>query len=182
LVEKPDVPAVTDVRFLSQDDSEAVLRDGPVGDHWAVVDRPLWLMAAMTGLRQGELLGLRWRGLDWLAQKIRVRRAFVRSEFKTPKSRRGVRGVPMADRLAGDLERLYQASPFKDDNDLVFAHPVTGRPLDRTKVRKRFQAACRGAGVRVVQFHDLRHTFDTRVAASGEVSMWTLQDGSGIET
>ena len=68
---------------------------------------------------------------------------------------------------------------FQDDDDLVFANPSTGSPLDRSKVRKRFQAACRRAGVRVVRFHDLRHTFGTHVAKSGDVSMRTLQEWMG---
>jgi integrase len=144
-----------------------------------VVERPLYLMAAMTGMRQGELLGLRWRDLDWMAQKVRVRQAFVRGEFKAPKSRRGIRGVPMADRLAGALDLLFQATAYKDDDDLVFANPLSGAPLDRSRVRKRFRAACRRAGVRIIRFHDLRHTFGTRMAASGEVSMRTLQEWLG---
>ena len=81
--------------------------------------------------------------------------------------------------VGSGLERLFQASPFKDDDDLVFANPASGRPLDRSKVRKRFQRACRRAGVRIVRFHDLRHTFGTRVAASGEVSMRRLQEWMG---
>ena len=179
LVDKPEVPESTDIRFLTQDELDAVLREGIPSDEWGLIERPLYLMAAMTGMRQGELLGLRWRDLDWMAQKIRVRQAFVRGEFKAPKSRRGVRGVPMADMLAGDLERLSQATAFDAEEDLVFANPCTGRPLDRSKVRKRFQRACRRAGVRVVRFHDLRHTFGTRMAASGEVSMRRLQEWMG---
>jgi integrase len=179
LVDKPEVPEATDIRFLTQDELDCVLRDGIPADDWGMIERPLYLMAAMTGMRQGELLGLRWRDLDWMAQKVRVRQAFVRGEFKPPKSRRGVRGVPMADKLAGDLDRLFQVSCFKDDDDLVFANPASGRPLDRSKVRKHFQRACRRAGVRVVRFHDLRHTFGTRIAASGEVSMRRLQEWMG---
>jgi integrase len=136
-------------------------------------------MAAMSGLRQGELLGLRWRDLDMAALKVRVRQAYVRGEFKTPKSLRGTRGVPVASQLAEALGELAAVSAFRDDDDLVFGHPETGDPLDRSKVRKRFQAACRRAGVRVVRFHDLRHTFGTRVAASGDVSLRTLQEWMG---
>ena len=62
---------------------------------------------------------------------------------------------------------------------MVFANPSPGGPLDRSSVRKRFQAACRRAGVRVVRFHDLRHTFGTHVAASGDVSLRTLQEWMG---
>jgi integrase len=145
-------------------------------DPCGLMERPLYLIAAMTGMRQGELLGLRWRDLDWLAQKVRVRQAWVRGEFKAPKS---CRGVPMADLLAGDLERLFQASAFVGDDDLVFANPSTGGPLRRSTVRKRFQRACRQAGVRIVRFHDLRHTFGTRMAATGEVSMRRLQEWMG---
>jgi integrase len=86
--------------------------------------------------------------------------------------------VPLADRVAAELEALSKASPFTTDDDLVFAHPHLGGPLDRSKVRKRFRAAVRAAGVRDVRFHDLRHTFGTRMAAAG-VPMRTLQEWMG---
>ncbi len=60
----------------------------------------------------------------------------------------------------------------------MFCHPATGRPYDRSKLLKRFKAALRRAGVREVRFHDLRHTFGTRMAATG-VSMRTLQEWMG---
>ena len=66
-----------------------------------------------------------------------------------------------------------------DDEHLVFAHPQTGNPLDGGTVTKRFQAACRDAGVRPIRFHDLRHTFATQLAASGKVSLRTLQEFLG---
>jgi integrase len=178
-VDLPAVPQTTEIRYLTQGELMAVLDDGIDDSPWALVERPLYLMAAMTGLRQGELLGLRWLDLDMQAFKVRVRQAYVRGEFKAPKSRRGSRGVPLAGRLVDALEQLAVTSKFRDDDDLVFGHPETGDPLDRSKVRKRFQRACRRAGVRVVRFHDLRHTFGTRVAASGEVSLRTLQEWMG---
>jgi integrase len=60
----------------------------------------------------------------------------------------------------------------------VFCHPHTGRPLDRSRVLKRFKAALRRAGVREVRFDDLRHTLGTRMAAAG-VPMRTLQEWMG---
>ena len=177
-----DLPAPTqtkDIRYLRHDELAAVLDYGVPDDDWAFLERPLYLMAAMTGLRQGELLALRWHDLDVAAVKVRVRRAFVRGEYKEPKSVRGSRGVPMAAELERALSALRAESNFAAEDDLVFAHPFTGGPLGRSVVRRRFQRACRRAGVRVVRFHDLRHTFGTRVAASGEVSLRTLQEWMG---
>ena len=185
LIELPAVARDADIRFLDQTELEALLRAAPEpecsrSDHdWWRVERVLYLAAAMTGMRQGELLALRWCDIDWLAQRARVRRSFVRGEFATPKSKRSTRAVPLAARLMGELERLCRASEWDGDEDLVFANPHTGRPMDRTKLLKRFKAACRRAGVREVRFHDLRHTFGTRMAASQSVSMRTLQEWMG---
>jgi integrase len=78
------------------------------------------------------------------------------------------RSVPMADRLARELDRWSQRTVYASADDLVFAHPQSGRPLDRSKVTRRFKQACVDAGVRTVRFHDLRHTFATRLAGSGQ--------------
>jgi integrase len=75
-------------------------------DAFGRVRRVLYLAAVMTGMRQGELLALRWQDVDWVAQRVRVNRNYVRGQFGTPKSRRG-RSVPLADRLGGELDRLY---------------------------------------------------------------------------
>ncbi|MEK6271606.1 MAG: site-specific integrase [Actinomycetota bacterium] len=178
-VEQPESPEHSDVRFLDPDELDAVVRAGrEVGDELAPTLALVFLAAGMTGLRQGELIGLRWGDVDWTAGKVRVRQSYVRGEFTTPKSRRGSRSVPLADELAGELERHYQASVHQADDDLVFAHPLVGSPLDRSKVRKRFKSALRAAGVREVRFHDLRHTFGTRMAGVG-VPMRTLQEWMG---
>jgi integrase len=160
------IESTGEIRFLKQAELVAVLERGIPDDAWGPIERPLYLMAAMTGLRQGELLALRWLDLDAQARKVRVRQAFVRGEFKAPKSRRGSRGVPLASELHEALDELRFVSEFTADDDLIFAHPMTGKPLDRGFVYKRFKRVCRRAGVRVVRFHDLRHAFDTRVAAS----------------
>ena len=80
--------------------------------------------------------------------------------------------------MAGELELLFQASSYQADEDLVFGHPHSGRPLDRSLLLKRFKAALARASVREIRFHDLRHTFGTRMAAAG-VPMRTLQEWMG---
>jgi integrase len=147
------------------------LRLGPL-------DRVLYLAAAMTGLRQGELLGLRWRDIDWGASRVRVRQSYVRGEFGRPKSKRSSRSVPLADRVAAELDRYFEASAFQADDHLVFGNQLTGKPLARRAVVKRFKQNLARARVREVRFHDLRHTFGTRMAAAG-VPLRTLQEWMG---
>lgn len=181
-----------DLQFLSLEELEAVIRaipdevvvrqpkpfragrrgpsPPPPPDVLGPVLRVLVRTAAMTGLRQSELLGLRWRDIDWGAQRLRVRNTYVRGEHsgdgKSDLSTR--RSVPLADRLVSELDGWSRRSVWTAEDDLVFAHPHLGTPLDGNKVTKKFQDACRAAGVRVVRFHDLRHTFATRLAASGQ--------------
>ena len=191
-----------DLRFLTLEELAAVLRaipdqtvhrepaptrqgrrgpaPPPPPDVLGPVLRVLVLTAAMTGLRQGELLALRWRDVDWPIQRVRVRQTWRRTEFsargKSDLSTR--RSVPLADQVVAALDDWSKRSEFTADDDLVFAHPQLGVPLDGAKVTKKFQQACRDAGVRVVRFHDLRHTFATRLA-SRNVPLRAIQDFLG---
>jgi integrase len=153
------------VRFLQPVELEALLRAVP-DDTLGSVERPLYLAAAMTGARQGELLALKWLDIDWTAARVRVADSFTRGAIDSPKSHEG-RSIPMADRLAGELERHFQRSAYRGDEDLVFCHPETGHVLDPSKLRKRFGVALAAARVRPITFHELRHTFGTQMAAAG---------------
>jgi len=84
----------------------------------------------------------------------------------------------MTDRLTVELRAWRLRTAYSDDEDLVFGHPDLGVPLDRTKVTRKFKAACEAAGVRVIRFHDLRHTFATTLAAAG-VPLRTIQESLG---
>src|SRR4051812_37389066 len=166
-IEHPGARDTTyDMRALSVEELEALLRAVP-DDHLGATDRVLYLVAAMTGLRKGELQALRWIDVDWQAGVIRVRRSYGGGEFTTPKSRRSVRAVPMADRIATELARHQQQSAFPAEHDLVFAHPQTGSPYDASKILKRFKLTMAAGNLRDARFHDLRHTFGTRMAAAG---------------
>lgn len=184
-VDRPSAaPVDADFRYLEREQLEAVLRAVP-DDVFGPTDRALYLTAALTGLRQGELAALRWRDVDWSAGVVRVRRNYTRGEWGTPKSRRSTRAVPLADRVAADLDRHYKRSAHQADDDLVLGHPQTGRPYDASRMRERFYEAMRAAGlgqlvgrVNGITFHSLRHTFGTRMAAVG-VPMRTLQEWMG---
>jgi integrase len=177
-VDRPTATAADpDIRYLDLGELEALLRAVP-GDRLGPTEHALYLTAAMSGLRQGELLALRWLDVDWQAGRLRVRRSYTRGRFGTPKSKRSSRSVPMADRVAGELERHFQRSAYQSDEDLAFCHPETGNPLDPSKLRRRFGEALDRAGLRRVRFHDLRHTFGTHCAGAG-APLRTLQEWMG---
>jgi integrase len=84
----------------------------------------------------------------------------------------------MADRVARELERLFQRSRWQGDDDLVFSHPETGHVLDASKARKRFRNALARGRVREITFHELRHTFGTQLAAA-RVPLRAIQEWMG---
>ena len=138
-------------------------------DWWPVL-RMLILLAAMTGMRLGELRALRWSDIDYRAMKIRVRREYVRGQYDEPKSLGSERGIPLAARLVTELDEHHKHSVWNQDDDLVLAHPHTGRPLDHARIGLHYHAALVRADVRKIRVHDLRHTFGTTMAASAPAS------------
>src|SRR5438128_5733097 len=182
-----DLPRATpseDIHFLDVDEVNALVSAAQPGAYDSI-DRALYLTGAMAGQRQAELVTLGWMDVDWPAGRIRLRQNYVLGEFGTPKSKRSTRSVPMADAVGGELERLFKASSRQGDDELVFADPHTGGPLDKAAILRRYRKALKAAKLdESHRFHDLRHTFGTRMAAAG-VSMRTLQEWMGhrdIET
>jgi integrase len=177
-VEAPTLDPSTEIRYLNDAELEALLRTvaGSKGT-FAQTDHALYMAAAMAGMRQGELLALRVRHVDFDAGRLHVRLSYVRGVEAAPKSGKG-RSVPLAPSLAAVLARLLQREEFTDDDDLVFCHPTTGDYLDHSALVRRYKAALKSAGVRSARFHDLRHTFGTRMASAG-APMVALQDWMG---
>ncbi len=127
----------------------------------------LFLTAILTGMRRGELLGLKWGDIDWRSSHISVRRSLYRGTFVSPKSKRSVRRVIMSVTLKAYLEQHRLLAP-KSELELVFC-TEEGRPIDPDNMVKReFWTALERAGIRRIRFHDLRHTFATLLIANGE--------------
>ena len=122
-------------------------------------DAAIYKAAAFTGLRQGELLALRWGHVDFVGGLLHVRRNFTNGREKVPKGKR-VRSVPMMPAVIDTLAQLKERERFTADDDLVFCSEV-GEHLDHFKLRKRYYASLERAGLRRVRFHDLRHAFGT---------------------
>lgn len=161
--------AAGEISYLTTDEVWT-LADAAQPGPYAQVDRVLYLTAAMTGLRFGELLALRWQDIDWAGATVHVRRNYdyVNKILKAPKSGK-VRSVPLAPELAAELDALSRSSRFTRDSNLVFGDPRDGQPLRRTPTMRRYQRALAAALLDPgFDFHDLRHTFGTRLAAAGE--------------
>lgn len=147
----------------------------------AVADDPrfaLWRLAATTGLRRGEVLGLRWRDVDLDAGRLQVTQQRVRGAdglgYGTPKTAKGRRSVALDPATVASLrshrarqvaERLAFGPAYQDD-DLVFAR-ADGSAHDPDGVSGTFERLARSAGVPRIRFHDLRHTHATLALSAG---------------
>jgi integrase len=132
------------------------------------VARALLVTAAMTGMRRGELLGLRWRDVDYTNRRVWVRRSIgLGGVVKQPKTARSVRAIALPRMVADELEAHWKTSPFRAADDYVFASS-TGTPLDaRNMLREVFEPAMRAAGLPRIRFHDLRHSYASVLIAQG---------------
>src|SRR5712692_2295715 len=111
--------------------------------------RLIIITALHTGMRRGEILGQRWEHVDF------TRRLLYVTKSKTPGGE--AREIPLTQRLFDLLEEQRQAE------GLIFT--FKGRPIH--KIKTAWKAAIRRAGLRYFRFHDLRHTFNTRLMEAG---------------
>jgi integrase len=136
--------------------------------------RTLLATAILSGLRQSELLALRWRDIDFADEVIHVRNALDRSGHHVPpKTQHAVRDVILMPALARALRDHREQSPFKDANDYVFSSRV-GTPLHwRNVSRRALKPALKKAGIEPLRWHDLRHTFASLLIAGGANIVFT---------
>lgn len=147
---------------------------------WALVraaaderDAAIYVTAAFTGLRMGELRALCWRDVAFPRLVVRVRASYAEGELSVPKSGK-VRSVPMVGQVAQHLARLGERVELTGDDDLVFAE-AHGDWLNDDRLRRRYDEALRAAGLRRLRFHDLRHTFGSLAITRAdivEVQVW----------
>ena len=142
---------------------------------WWRIARRLVTLALATGLRRGELLGLRWRSAKLLDGLLTVEEAFVRGEFTSPKSRASRRTLDLGPQAVAVLEEHFAETVYNADGDLVFCHPHLGSPIDPSKLSRYYmQPALKRAGIvkRFRPWHDLRHTSLTAAAAAGNPAVY----------
>jgi len=139
----------------------------------------LYGLAVTTGMRQGELLALKWRDVDLEGGSLSVHATLQRVngglEISEPKTKRSNRRVELSQRTVAAL-RAHRARQKEarlrhlqawEDTDLVFTNEV-GRPIEATNlVSRSFQPLLKRAGVPRIRFHDLRHTAATLLLGKG---------------
>lgn len=137
-----------------------------------------WMVSAATGMRRGEVLGLRWADLDLDTASAAVRQTIVvvnyEIRYSEPKTRRGRRTVDLdrqtvealrSHRVRQAQERLAAGSAWHKA-DLVFTDP-TGRPVHPHSFSQAFERHSKAAGLPAIRLHDLRHTHATLALKAG---------------
>lgn len=131
----------------------------------------LWHLAAMTGMRRGELLGLRWQDIDERGQRLSVRQTVISVAYEiqisTPKTHTarvvdldpGTLKVLSTHRRTQQVERAAVGDTY-EDHDLVFCKD-DGRPLHPDILRQTWEWRVKKSKLRRIRFHDLRHTHAT---------------------
>ena len=173
-VDSPRVPK-HEMKVLSGEQAQTFLeaaKDDPL--------EALYVLALTTGMRQGELLALKWEDIDFVHGTLQVRRTIARivnkgftiSEPKTSKSRRSIQLAQMAiDALKHHRIRQHElrllAGPAWSDQGWVFCNGV-GNPIEATNMlRRSFRPLLTKAGLPIIRFHDLRHSVATLLLTAG---------------
>ena len=145
------------VEFLSENESlrERVLTEDEESRLFESISphlRLILMVALNTGMRKGEIFNLKWEDIDFESRKIRISKS---------KSGRG-RTIPMNSILFSLLSGLKSQN---GKTEFVFTNPETGKPY--IDIKKAFNGACKRAGIKNLHFHDLRHTFASRLIKRG---------------
>ncbi len=137
----------------------------------------VFYLALATGMRQMELLGLKWSDLDWLTRTLHVCRQLSRSGgvFVEPKTKTAIRLIELGPGTIEVLQEQYKTQLFEQrffskdwkDQDLIFTNH-RGAPVDyRSLVVNHFKPLIKAGGVPAIRFHDMRHTAATVMLSHG---------------
>jgi integrase len=157
-----------DFDFLDFGEAEALI--AAAEEAW----RAMIAVGIKCGLRQGELLELRWSDVDLKNGKLWVRRSYVRGRVKLPKNRKS-REIPLGDDVRAELQRHRHLR-----GELVFCDDE-GNRLTNGECKWPLYRAATKAKLRRVGWHVLRHTFGSLLASQG-VSMRQIQQLMGHQS
>jgi integrase len=133
----------------------------------------LWVFWAWSGLRSGEVIGLRWSDVEPDASAISVRRSVRVGREKRPKTGAGVRLVRLLPAARAALASLARPN---EGSLALFTSPATGRRWHEDRALARaFRKACKAANVRYRYPYQLRHTFASWALSAGENPLWVAK-------
>lgn len=154
-----------DVRILNPDEIRRLLANAG-----SARNRVLFRTAVETGMRQGELLALRWDDVDLVNGWLKVRRSFRKGYEDEPKSERSNRMIGLTPQLLSELGEWRLECPSPSDPSkpqLVFPNGAGHYELHGNLLHRDFWPALRRAGLPRIRFHDLRHTLVSLLLESG---------------
>jgi integrase len=129
--------------------------------------KALFMLAIMSGARQGELLGLKWTDVDWFNNQIHIQRSFNEGAWYKPKSKTSNRKIDLGPATMSELKKWRMACPL-NPNDLIFPNEA-GNPINHANMlRRQFYPAMKKVGIHKIRFHDLRHTYASLLIEQGE--------------
>ncbi len=131
--------------------------------------RTMCIVAMCLGLRVSEILGLKWRDIDWDGSRIGIRQAYVYGVEGDVKTQASHRWMPLDHLLAEKLRRhKAKFAPFAGSEDWAFANPVTGKPYWPGRIQKNWLVpAAEKAGIGRIGWHTFRHSHSTLLHALG---------------
>src|SRR5712691_3214871 len=120
--------------------------------------RSMVVLAALTGLRVGELLALRWKAVNLTAGTIRISESVFHGQVQLPKSERSIRTIPIGPQTRVLLEQHRQRFAAKrSEEDLLFPNRLGGPHRESNLLERVLRPAARAAGLERVTWHQLRH-------------------------
>lgn len=157
----PEKKAVREKHVLSPEQISRLLMALPEPS------RTISLLGVLTGLRIGEMLGLRWKDVRFDSREIRIEQAWYRGSFGTPKTKASKRTIPLPDAVHVPLMRIRGKQKSQTEDSLVF-QTRNGTPYSDTNLlHKQLKPVGRKLGMPWLSWHALRRTHATLLQAAG---------------
>lgn len=155
----------TIVRWLTDDEQDRLLKSSELYLNGQL--KEIITVAVYTGMRESEILNLKWKDVDLFKQTITVKESKNKEQ----------RTIPMHPRVV----EVLKAKSKNPVQSIYIFHTRKGTPISRRTLIDAFQKAVKKAGIKNFRFHDLRHTFATRLVQQG-IDLYTVAKLLGHKT
>jgi len=129
--------------------------------------KTLFRLAIFSGVRQGELLGLKWSDVDWANNQIHIQRTYNNQAWYSVKTKTSNRKIDLGPAIMAELKKWKEACPPCALN-LVFPNEFGGPINHNNMVNRHFEPALKKAEIPRIRWHDIRHTYASLLIEQGE--------------